>query len=180
MTSLVGFIGLGRMGLPIARWLRAGGARLVVFDAEPGRAGASRAGWEVAASAAEVAKACPVVLLVLPDGEVVRRTVAAMRPPRDRVLVDLGSSDPARTRRLAARLARRGVDLVDAPVSGGVRGTRTGDLVVMVGGRPKARRRVAPLLGRVGRRVVHLGPPCGRRSSSPGGTASRRRTPSPC
>ncbi len=154
----VGFVGLGRMGLPIARRLRAAGVSLVVHDALPERAGRSRSGWRVAGSPGEVAHACPVVLIVLPDGEAVRTTVEAMAPRRGTVLVDLGSSAPEGTRRLAARLARRGVDLVDAPVSGGVLGARTGDLVVMVGGRPAAVRRVRPLLGRVGRRVVRLGP----------------------
>ncbi len=164
MTPEVGVVGLGRMGLAIARWLHAGGVRLVVHDAAPGRAGRSRAGWRVAASPAEVARACPVVLLVLPDGEVVRRTVEgrdglAAHARRRAVVVDLGSSDPAGTRRLAARLARRRIDFVDAPVSGGVRGARTGDLVVMAGGRRAALRRVRPLLARIGRRVVEVGPP---------------------
>lgn len=147
------------MGLPIARRLRTAGVPLVVHDAAAERAGHPGSGWRVAGSPAEVAALCRVVVLVLPDGGAVRRAVESMAPRQGTVLVDLGSSAPDGTRRLAGRLARRGVDLVDAPVSGGVLGARTGDLVVMVGGRPAAVRRVRPLLERVGRRVVPVGPP---------------------
>lgn len=163
MPGEVGFIGLGRMGMAIARRLRAGGCRLTVHDREPGRAGPSRPGWRVVASPAEVGARCATILLSLPDEAAVESAVSGSdgvvgRARRGTAIVDLGSCDPVATRRLAARLRRRGVELVDAPVSGGVEGARTGDLVVMVGGERAAVRHVLPILRQVGRRVVHLGP----------------------
>jgi 3-hydroxyisobutyrate dehydrogenase len=159
----VGFIGLGRMGQPIARRLRAGGLALTVHDAARGRAGRPRPGWRVAASPAGVARECGTIFLALPDDRAVDAVVGGPRGlaaglRRGAVVVDLGTSSPAGTRRRAARLARRGATLVDAPVSGGVPGARTGDLVVMAGGSASTVRRLRPLLARVGRRVVHAGP----------------------
>ncbi len=163
MPGEVGFIGLGRMGMAIARRLRAGGCRLTVHDREPGRAGSSRPGWRVVASPAEVGARCATILLSLPDEAAVEVAVSGSdgvvgRARRGTAIVDLSSCDPVATRRLAARLRRQGVAFVDAPVSGGVDGARTGDLVVMVGGERAAVRHVLPILRRVGRRVVHLGP----------------------
>jgi 3-hydroxyisobutyrate dehydrogenase len=74
------------------------------------------------------------------------------------VLVDMGSSEPARTRELSATAAERGVPMIDAPVSGGVRGAREGTLTVMVGGAPEPAAAVRPLLEVLGRKVAHVGP----------------------
>jgi len=76
---------------------------------------------------------------------------------RDAVLVDCTSGDPATSRRIAARLAARGVQFMDAPVSGGVAGAQKGALTVMCGGDAAVLERVRPVLARFGSRIVHCG-----------------------
>jgi 3-hydroxyisobutyrate dehydrogenase len=73
------------------------------------------------------------------------------------MVIDMSSSDPARTRDLAARAAESRVALIDAPVSGGVAGARAGSLTIMVGGSPEAFELARPMLAAIGKRVVHAG-----------------------
>ena len=74
-----------------------------------------------------------------------------------KVVVDMGSSEPMRTRRLAAEAVGRGVTVMDAPVSGGVRAATAGTLTIMVGGDTTTVARVRPILDELGSRVVHVG-----------------------
>ncbi len=73
------------------------------------------------------------------------------------VIIDMSSSDPARTRILADQVAAAGVTLIDAPVSGGVSGARAGTLMIMVGGSSESFDRVKPVLAAIGKKVVHAG-----------------------
>jgi 3-hydroxyisobutyrate dehydrogenase len=77
---------------------------------------------------------------------------------RGALVVDCTSGDPATSQRLARRLAERGVDFLDAPVSGGTNGAEAGTLTIMVGGDPAAVERARPLLGALGSRIEHMGP----------------------
>jgi 3-hydroxyisobutyrate dehydrogenase len=148
------------MGEPMARRLVAGGVAVRGYDAAPGPRAALGELISHQDSAAETAANAPVVVLMLPDSDVVESVVYgglldAMAP--DTLLVDMGSSERPRTRALAEPVAERGVTLVDAPVSGGVSGACAGTLTIMVGGPDAAVAALEPLLGLLGR-VRHVGP----------------------
>ena len=153
------FIGLGRMGAPMAERL-ATVCRVAGYDA----GGPRRVpGVEDAPSAAAAAGGATAVVLMLPDSDAVEDVMGdggvlgALAPGT--VVVDMGSSEPERTRALARRVAACGADLVDAPVSGGVRGAREGTLTIMAGGDDAPCARVLPLLEALGGRVRRVGPP---------------------
>lgn len=154
--STVGFIGLGNMGLPMAGHLAAAGYLVRGFDlsAEAMRR-LSDAGGVEAPTLAEAARGADVVILMLPDSGVVESVVhdeafgAALAPGC--LIVDMSSSEPMRTRALAAELAERDVLLVDAPVSGGVTRARTGTLAIMAGGEEADLNRLAPVLATMGK-----------------------------
>lgn len=139
-TQRIGFVGLGRMGRPMARRLVQAGYRVTGYDLnDDALAAARRDGAASASSVAEAAGEADVIITMLPDGPAVehaaygdRGLAAAVRPGQ--TLLEMTSSHPAVTRRLAADLAARGVGVLDAPVSGGVRGAEQGTLCVMVGG----------------------------------------------
>jgi 3-hydroxyisobutyrate dehydrogenase len=165
MTGSVGFIGIGRMGRPMAGHLAAAGHRLVIHDRLPQAcdALAGQAGVRIAASAPEVARACPVVFVMLPDSAAVdallwQEGLAAALAPGS-LLIDMGSSDPHRTRDNHRRLGEAGVAMLDAPVSGGVRRALDATLAIMVGGAPADLERARPLLSRLGATLAHVGPP---------------------
>jgi len=159
LPGAVGFIGLGRMGGPMARRLAAAGVSVRGHDTAP-RPGLADVVTFVE-KAAEVADGVGAVILMLPDSNVVDAVVRgtglvdALAPGT--VLVDMGSSEPLRTRSLADEVAARGATLVDAPVSGGVKGAEAGSLTIMVGGPDEQVAAVTPLLDVLGR-VRHIGP----------------------
>lgn len=134
----VGFIGTGQMGRPMAERLLAAGFALTVHDRRPEAArrllaqGARWADTPAAAGAERVITMLPssaeVEAVILgPDGVLERLAHGA-------IVLDMSSADPASTRRLAERVAERGGIMLDAPVSGGVKGAREGRLAIMVGG----------------------------------------------
>jgi 3-hydroxyisobutyrate dehydrogenase len=161
----VGLVGLGNMGRPMAVRLRAAGLTLGVYDlhAEVAQAVAAECAAAAAPSLAALAARAEVVVTMLPDSAAVERAVtggddcllAGLAPGS--VLVDMGSSSPARTRALGALLAARDIGMVDAPVSGGVRRAVEGTLTVMVGGDPTPVARCRPILEAVGERVFVCG-----------------------
>jgi 3-hydroxyisobutyrate dehydrogenase len=166
MTALsVGFIGLGVMGVPMARHLGAAGHRVQGFDiAAPARERLQQAlpAARACASAREAAHGADVVFTMLPNGRVVRDVVlgdagvaTAMRAGA--LLVDSSSSEPWLTRETAAALHARGAAMVDAPVSGAQWGAEAGELVFMVGGTVADVERARPLLDAMGKQVFHLG-----------------------
>jgi 2-hydroxy-3-oxopropionate reductase len=151
------------MGRPMARHLLDAGFALTVASRSRGPidelvdAGASEA-----ASPAEVAQAADVVILMLPDPPDVESVIFGPHGlveglAAGAVVVDMSTGDPLLARAWAARLVERGVDLLDAPVSGGEVGARERTLSIMVGGRTEALERARPLLDAMGRRVVHVG-----------------------
>jgi 3-hydroxyisobutyrate dehydrogenase len=157
----VAFIGLGTMGLPMARNLLAAGHELVAVDADPARA--ALLGAPVAATPAEAASASDVALLSLPSPAAVEDVVlgpSGLRAGAARgfAVADMSTGPPALARTLAAELGRVGIDSLDAPVSGGPRGAEAGSLTVMVGGSREAFAARRPLLEALGSLVVHVGP----------------------
>jgi len=158
----IGFVGLGNMGLPMARRLAQAGHAVRGFDASPeARERAALDGMAAAGSAAEAAADAGVLILMLPTSAIVRAVLlddgALDALPPDATVIDMSSSEPLETRALAERAARRGVTLIDAPVSGGVRGAEAGTLTIMAGGPGERVEAVRPLLEAMGKRVVHAG-----------------------
>ena len=164
ISEQIGFIGLGNMGVPMAGRLIDGGYSLVVNDIRHDAARpllARGATW--AASPAEVAAAAQTVITILPTSREVREVLLgakglldALRPGS--LVLEMTSADPSVTRELAREVATRGSALIDAPVSGGVRGAVEGTLAIMVGGDPALLERARPVLARMGKNIFHAGP----------------------
>ena len=157
----VGFVGLGRMGWPMASLLAPHHA-LTVHDAraDVAEAFAAEHGASVAADPLALGASSDAAIAMLPDGRAVRAVALgglAGGLGNGGLLIDMSSSAPAGTRALAAELAAHGVALVDAPVSGGVPRARDGSLAVMAGGEPAHIARARPLLERLGRAVYEVG-----------------------
>ena len=166
MSSLpaVGFIGLGAMGGPLARNLLRAGYPLRAFDLDPDRLAACvGAGAAAGTGAAEVAARADVVLTSLPSSDAFVQVAEGELLPGARpgqTFIDLGTTTPPETRRLAARFAERGAVLLDVPVSGGPGGAERADLYLFAGGDEAALARVRPLLEAIGgaARLTHCGP----------------------
>ena len=159
MSDTVAFIGLGAMGAPMAGRLLAAGITVRGFDiSETARANFAAGGGQVFPSAEEAVAGSDVVILMLPDSAVVSSVLSQIRGAlkQGALVIDMSSSEPQRTRELAAELADR-AELIDAPVSGGVKGARAGTLTIMVGGEPAQVERARGILEHMGT-VKHAGP----------------------
>lgn len=167
----IGLVGLGQMGVPMGRNLARAGFALAVADADPGalRRFAGETPCERPESLAALGAACRVVITMLPDGAAVRAValgadgdargdcLAASLAP-GAVLLDMSSSSPVGTRALGAELSARGITLIDAPVSGGVKKAIAGTLSIMAGGESAAIDRVQPVLAALGGEIFRTGP----------------------
>jgi len=162
LTAEAGFIGLGTMGQPMALNLCRAGHSLTVFNRTPQRtfplleAGAQRADSPMAAARH------PILFINVADDIALDAVLfspqgAAEGLAPGSIVVDLGTTSLAATRRFAARLDPAGVTWVDAPVSGGEAGARAGSLSIMAGGPDAAFARVLPLLQAMGQNIVHVG-----------------------
>ncbi len=162
--TLIGIIGLGRMGGPLAHRMIETKFPLMVCDAIP-EACKPFAGRENVriATPGEMAKACGMLLFVVPSS----REIAACLDGRDGVLAnagkglvicDLTTSDPIDTRQLARRAARRGIDYIDAGMTGGPRSFPIGKITLMVGGDERVLPRIEPDLRAFAENIFYLGP----------------------
>ncbi len=164
MTERIGFVGIGVMGQPMAaNLLRKGFAvtTLVHRRREPARQLETQ-GARVAASLSDLLAECPVVIACLPSSAEVEEVVLGQggvlaSGRAGSVFVDMGTSRPASTRMLAERLRARGIAMLDAPITGGVRGAREGTLTIYVGGPEDALARIRPALEAMGRAIFHMG-----------------------
>lgn len=160
----VGFIGLGVMGKSMARNLLAAGFPLTVHNRSSGKVQELvKEGAKDGGSAAGVARAAEVVFLCLPDTPDVERTLfgedgVAEGIREGSVVIDCSSISATETQGFAARLAERGVAMVDSPVSGGPAGAAKGTLSCMLGGDAEVIARVQPMLDAIGEKFVHVGP----------------------
>lgn len=153
-------IGLGVMGGNMARHL-AQRYELVVYDTDPARRAAVE-GAQQAGSLAEAASQCEALLLSLPGSEAVRRVTVGdgglvEHLPSGAVVIDASTTEPAVSREIAAALEAKGIDFLDAPVSGGEGGAREATLSIMVGGKKTVFERCRPILETIGASVVHIG-----------------------
>jgi 2-hydroxy-3-oxopropionate reductase len=163
-TPIVGFIGLGMMGKPMALNLLKAGYPLVVHNRSRGAVDElAAAGASPADSPQEVARRSDIILLCLPTSSdvaaVARREdglFAGSRPGQ--IVMDHSTISPQVTRELGSEALELGVEWLDAPVSGGEIGAREATLSIMVGGSAEGLERVRPLLEAMGKTVVHMGP----------------------
>jgi 2-hydroxy-3-oxopropionate reductase len=159
----LGFIGLGVMGRPMALHLLRAGHSLAVWARRPQSCEPLLvAGALACATPAAVARCSEVVFTVVTAGADVEQVIFAADGLAEglasgSILVDMSTISPQLARSLAQRLARRGVDLLDAPVSGGEQGAIAATLAIMVGGRAPVLERVRPLFECLGRTIVHVG-----------------------
>lgn len=161
----VAFLGLGAIGAPMAKHLAREPFALTVWNRTTAKADEFAAAHRVTAAStpAEAAQAADVVVTCLPSSREVAALiegetglVAGMRSGT--LLVDCTSGDPATSRAIAARLSQKGINFIDAPVSGGVKGADAGILTVMCGGDVSLIERARPVLEAFGQRIVHCGP----------------------
>jgi len=162
--QILGFIGLGLMGKPMALNLHKAGAQLVIFNRSQGVIqDLTRIGMIAATSAADVAHQADVVILMLPDSQTVKTCLEGENGVLDgltpgTLVIDMGTTETTLSRALAERIAAAGGDYVDAPVSGGTIGAENGSLSIMAGGLDLAIERTRPILQCLGTSIVHVGP----------------------
>ena len=155
--EILGFVGVGRMGGPMASRLLDAGHRLCVYDlSEAATAPLVARGAQLAASPAEVASVAGIVLISLPTPDVVRQVVLGgnggiINGSSVKLVIDLSTTGPGVATEVAAQLAERRIGWVDAPVSGGVTGARAGTLAIMVSCPTPSLQKVAPVLKVFGR-----------------------------
>jgi 3-hydroxyisobutyrate dehydrogenase len=156
----VAVIGLGNMGVPMGACLIKAGYVVTGFDPlDTARQKFAAAGGRVASDTATAVATTDVVIMLLPNGKVVREAVSAMRPHlrTGAILIDMSSSDPLGTRSLGEELSAAGTAFIDAPVSGGVRRAASGTLAIMVGGEGTTIDRVETLLAAMGSSIFRTG-----------------------
>jgi 2-hydroxy-3-oxopropionate reductase len=161
--SIIGFIGLGIMGKPMARNLLKAGYPLVVHNRSRGAVDElSQEGAQAAASPQEVAARSEVVITMLPDSPDVELVYTGDQgifagAKRGMLLIDMSSISPVVARKLAAEADKRGFDMLDAPVSGGEAGAISAALSIMIGGKTSAVERAMPVFQILGKNIVHVG-----------------------
>jgi 2-hydroxy-3-oxopropionate reductase len=163
MAETIGFIGLGIMGKPMALNLIKGGRRLCVHARRAeSMAPLVEAGASALDSPAAVAEQADIIFTMVSDTPDVEQVILGERGilskgRRGSVVVDMSTISPTATRRMANQLAGAGIEMLDAPVSGGERGAIDGTLSIMVGGKEETFQRVLPLFQLVGKNIVYIG-----------------------
>jgi 3-hydroxyisobutyrate dehydrogenase len=166
MSQRVAFLGLGIMGSRMAAQLAAAGFELTVWNRTAARAeqfGSEHTGAGVGVTPAEAAAGAEVVVTMVVDGAQVERVLlgedgAAGGAPEGALFIDCSTIGPAATRSLGERLAKRGFEMLDAPVTGSAPRAENGTLTIMAGGTDEAFARARPLLEAMGQLIVHAGP----------------------
>jgi 2-hydroxy-3-oxopropionate reductase len=160
----IGFIGLGIMGKPMSKNLLKAGFKLVVHDVVPQPVEELvKAGAEKGASPKDVASRCAIIITMLPDGPEVEQVVLGPDGVLEgaapgSLVIDMSSISPMVSQKVAAACEAKGVDFLDAPVSGGEPKAIQGTLAIMVGGKKEVFDRAVPVLERMGSSVTHTGP----------------------
>lgn len=161
--AVIGFIGLGIMGKPMAHHVLEAGYPLVVHNRSRGAVEALlAAGARDGGSPKGVAQQAEIILLCLPDSPDVQTVVEGPAGVFEgispgKVIVDMSSISPVVARDLAVKAERLGAEMLDAPVSGGEVGAQQGTLSIMVGGKPTTFERVLPVLQTMGKNIVRMG-----------------------
>jgi 3-hydroxyisobutyrate dehydrogenase len=167
-SKKIGFIGLGNMGSPMASRLVAAGYSLSAYDIKSDvlanfLEGCSARGMD---TPAEVAKNSDSIITMLPDGKAVSAAVLGSEGSEGMIdamsagttLIDMSSSSPTGTKKLGQLLASRRIQMIDAPVSGGVPKAQSGELAIIAGGKAEVVERCRPIFEVLGSRIFHSGP----------------------
>ena len=155
-TPKIAFLGIGLMGAPMAKNLIAGGFAVTVWNRDSAKAEAlAAAGATVAPSPAEAAKGAGTVITMLANASAVENVMfgpqgATKSLAKGALVIDMSSSPPEMARDHAQRLAAKGVDYLDAPVSGGTVGAAEGKLAIMAGGKSRVFERALPVFAQLG------------------------------
>jgi len=165
MAEIVGFIGLGVMGRPMAKHVLAKGHAVVAYNRSRGPVDdLVAAGATAGSSPADVASRSSIVITMVPDTPDVEDVLTGPNGvlqtlKHGTIVIDMSSISPVATKRLAQLVAEKGGAMLDAPVSGGEIGAVNGTLSIMVGGSSEALARVRPILECMGNpeRIVHVG-----------------------
>lgn len=160
----LGFIGLGAMGLPMASNLIRGGFQLSIVphrDPKPIFL-LEKAGATVVSAPGDMLKHANVVILMLPSSKEVEEVILgqnglihSIRPGQ--IIIDMGTSYPPSTQRLAQLIEEKGAHMLDAPVSGGVKGAEDATLAIMVGGDEQIYERCLPIFQTLGKQITYIG-----------------------
>ena len=163
MKERIGFIGLGAMGLPMAKNILKSGYQVTAYDIVPERIGALTPSGAIGASSSkEVAEQSDIVITMVPSSshswEALLGSGGVIEGVRKgAIVIDMSTIDPVTTRNIAVKLSEKGVAMLDAPVARGVRGAREGTLAIYVGGDLGLFERCKPLLSVMGTDVEYCG-----------------------
>ncbi|BBD73642.1 6-phosphogluconate dehydrogenase [Sulfodiicoccus acidiphilus] len=163
MALRVGFIGLGLMGSSMAANVRRAGFPLVVYNRTRSKADTFRKeGVPVASSPREVAQSSDVVIIMVTDAPDVEQVLSGKDgvlegAAKGSVVIDMSTNSPDHAKRFHYLCSERGVEFLDAPVTGGDKGAREGTLTIMVGGAEEVFQRVRPVLESMGKTIVRAG-----------------------
>ncbi len=163
MNGIIGFIGLGTMGTPMARCLLQSGFPLIVYDISPEKVQQmTAAGAKPAGTAREVAARATVIISMLPRPENTEAVVLGddgiiHEFKEGKILIDMSTSSLALTHRICAAVEAKSSEMLDAPVSGGCHGAEKGTLTIMVGGREQTFKKCEPLFCALGKNIHYAG-----------------------
>ena len=159
----IAFVGLGNMGLPMALNLTGAGYPVTGFDLVPAnRTTLVKGGGQAADSLEEALTNCDVLICMLPAGAHVNDVVCGRGGVLDQeelpgLIIDCSTIDVTQARAISARAAKAGVNMLDAPVSGGIMGAQNASLTFMCGGTARAFEQARPLLACMGKNIIHAG-----------------------
>jgi 3-hydroxyisobutyrate dehydrogenase len=159
----IGWIGLGNMGVPMARNLVRAGYAVMVYNRTAAKAAVLvEAGAELAVSPADLLEAADIVITMLSDDAAVREVhggekglLAGARAGK--MVIDMSTVSPVTSRELAVQLAAKGVDYLDAPVAGSVKPAELGQLVIMAGGKKESYEAALPIFEKLGKASFLMG-----------------------
>jgi len=160
----IGFIGLGIMGKPMAGHLVSAGHTVRVYDHQNAPVKElSEKGAVACRSSAEVAEQSDIIIIMVPDTPDVEMVLfgpkgVAESVRKGSIVVDMSSISPIATKAFAEKLAAKGVEMLDAPVSGGQVGAENATLSIMVGGKTDVFAKIKPFFELMGKNIVHIGP----------------------
>lgn len=163
MVEKIGFIGLGNIGNPMSRRVLGAGFSLVAYDVRPEALDRLvKEGAEAASSPKDVASRVQKICLSLPTSPIVEQVCLGKDGiieggAAGTIVIDLTSGNPPHTAQICARLVAKGIQMIDAGVSGGVPGAEAGTLGIMVGGDEKVYEQCLPVLRAIGQNIFHMG-----------------------
>ncbi len=161
----VGFIGIGKMGLPMARCLCDKGYKLNIYDVDKGKCNQLAQQYPavtVSGTPGEVAAASEIIITMLPDASCVKQVVYAddgilAKITGKKILIEMSSSEPKVTKEICQSLQQKEAEMLDAPVSGGVSGAEKGTLTIMVGGKEAVFEKYKQILLAMGSKAILVG-----------------------